>query len=753
MIHRSFRPTLQALDSRDLPSADLYIDFGTAFPTGGLMMDDGRAILVNGPTVFEDGLQLPGLAAAVKSQGRDYNGDFVSDAQDVKLLADAVIADVQRTYEPFDVTVTTAAAHDFTDIMSRLGASSTHDAYIVVGGDPHPDYDAYGWSLVDEGNGADNTGFVFANALLADLAPSLASDATALARVIAHEAGHSFGLEHTLAWEPYPTTVGDEMGAPIFEGFPESFDTRSFDEVNLFTRYVQPTVGGSQNAFYRLLFNVGLKPDGYGYVTGTGANDQIEIQITASDSGTAAVTPYTDSDYTALAGLPTKYPISASGPVTVEAGHGDDEIIVTATPFLTTTTVRGGAGTDALIIRGTEVVDAITVFHDHVVINGATVWYSEVESVRIEALGGADTITVEGTTVGVAVSVLAGADNDRITVGGSDGTPFRSLTNVKGELSLDGGGFKQGDRIVFDDQGKPGPGAQSPIYTLGGDALTRSAAGMIRYTNTDMVDLRTTSDNDTVIVTDLNYATTYTLRSFGGSDTLQGPDDLNTWVVTGANAGKLNGRLTFVDVERLVGGSRADQFVMKPGGSVSGGIDGKGGSHNLLDYHDRTLIGVYVNLFTGTATGIGTVAGIQDVYGSQSSDVLVGSDGINELWGIGGRDLVIGRGGADRVSGGLGQDIVIGGSTRYDRNKANLQALLAEWNSKFPAGTRVKHLRSGGGANGRVLLNATTIIDDLAGDTINGDNGPGSGYLFADWLLAGHGDKTPDCFYLIDQKN
>jgi len=57
-------------------------------------------------------------------------------------------------------------------------------------------------------------------------------------------------------------------------------------------------------------------------------------------------------------------------------------------------------------------------------------------------------------------------------------------------------------------------------------------------------------------------------------NTLVGANTINTWDLTGRNAGTLDGALTFSGFQNLTGGSVDDTFVFLPGGSVSGALNG-----------------------------------------------------------------------------------------------------------------------------------------------------------------------------------
>jgi Ca2+-binding RTX toxin-like protein len=139
-----------------------------------------------------------------------------------------------------------------------------------------------------------------------------------------------------------------------------------------------------------------------------------------------------------------------------------------------------------------------------------------------------------------------------------------------------------------------------------------------------------------------------------GTDTLVGPNQANTWVITGANSGTLNGD-TFSGIENLTGGTLADVFRVSAGGSLSGAISGGSGT-NTLDYsaYGKSAL---VNL-QGTATGIGGFSGIQTLVG-YSGSTLTGPNTAS-TWNITGANAgTVGStsfSGFSNLTGGSGSD-------------------------------------------------------------------------------------------------
>lgn len=115
------------------------------------------------------------------------------------------------------------------------------------------------------------------------------------------------------------------------------------------------------------------------------------------------------------------------------------------------------------------------------------------------------------------------------------------------------------------------------------------------------------------------------IGSASTSDTLDGPDA--TWTISGANSGTVNG-LTFWSFENLTGGTGPNHFIVLPGGSLSGELQGGSGS-NTLDYSEYGS-SVTVNLGNNTATNIGSIADIQNFVGGTAPNTFIGPNSPTE---------------------------------------------------------------------------------------------------------------------------
>src|SRR5262249_48314666 len=129
--------------------------------------------------------------------------------------------------------------------------------------------------------------------------------------------------------------------------------------------------------------------------------------------------------------------------------------------------------------------------------------------------------------------------------------------------------------------------------------------------------------------------------------------------------------------------------------------------------------------------------GNDTLIGGAGNNILVGGDGNDQIVARFGRNILIGGAGGDSITGNGGDDILIARSTTYDEDDDALQAILNEWASANLYEDRVNNIRSGGGANGAIVFNDSTVFDDGVIDALTGAGG-------RDWFFAGTRDKLKD---------
>jgi hypothetical protein len=242
------------------------------------------------------------------------------------------------------------------------------------------------------------------------------------------------------------------------------------------------------------------------------------------------------------------------------------------------------------------------------------------------------------------------------------------------------------------------------------------------------------------------------IETFDGTDTtdtfIATNGTTNTWSLKGSNAGTVDGD-TFTGFASLVGGSGNDVLNLANGATVSGSINGEGGS-NSLNYSNTSTTGVTVNLGSattglannsatgidsGAANGISNIANVSVSAGNNyltavgvassitftaagnGNNILVGGSGTNTLTVSGsGDNIVIGDHGNSAIDGGTGYNLLIGGYTDYDGNNANLEGIQSIWDtvkSTATFTTAVNNLKT----SATYALTAATVFSN-SNDTI-----------------------------------
>jgi Ca2+-binding RTX toxin-like protein len=296
----------------------------------------------------------------------------------------------------------------------------------------------------------------------------------------------------------------------------------------------------------------------------------------------------------------------------IDAGAGDD-------------IVDGGAGDDRL--NGLD--------GDDIMIGGA----------------GDDIIMVDST--GDIVIERAGQGYDRVIALAS----FTLADNVEeltlyGPLNLSGTGNAANNRIFGNDGASTltGLDGNDILNGNGGDDVLRGGQG---------ADELAGRDNGTA----LGDTATYTDSSVG----------IVANLATGLGSGGAAQGDTYIEVENVDGSQGNDTLIGDAGGNNLRGVGGDdvlrggagadtldGGAGTDTASYYTASVGVSVSLATGSGSNgeaqDDSLAGIENLSGSQGNDSLVGNNGANTLQGWSGNDALTGANGKDTLTGGAGSD-------------------------------------------------------------------------------------------------
>ena len=216
--------------------------------------------------------------------------------------------------------------------------------------------------------------------------------------------------------------------------------------------------------------------------------------------------------------------------------------------------------------------------------------------------------------------------------------------------------------------------------------------------------------NDTIIVaSNINVPTN--LDGGGGDDILIGGRGSNS--ITGGDGNDfLFSRGTS---GRLDGGNGHDRLIGGPGGleTLLGGAG-----------NDRLTARGRANLLNGE-DGHDFLLGYQN-------NILLGGSGNDRLI-AGANNLLIGGTGFDRLQANRG-GILIGGATHHDSDSAALRAIVDQWQrTDIVYSQKIDHLINGGGLNGSITFNTSTLFADEDPDLLIGG-------MDLDWFIASTND-------------
>jgi len=363
-----------------------------------------------------------------------------------------------------------------------------------------------------------------------------------------------------------------------------------------------------------------------------------------------------------------------------------------------------------LVIDGTSSGETIRVYRNPtgIFVNvGGTgdgpVTPSGINQINVNALGGNDTVIVEGTSapgmtgsmaVGIP-SVIDGGDGDD-TLYGSDSND--TLYGGTGNDTLHGWGGND------DLQG--GTGNDTYVYTNhdGGDD-TISEAGNL---DTDTIDFSQYTNSGVAIILS---QTTFQAASGDAGITLTNDTGLENIIGTN-NQDWLEGNAR----DNIIQGRGGDDYLLGEAGNdvyrytnLDTGDDmlteNANAGTDTIDFSQYTTSGVAVILsggFQAVSGDVGlTLSGpFENLIGTDNQDYLEGNSLNNEIWGNGGDDYIYGRAGNDTLHGGAGADDIHGDEgddTLYSNNTISDSQNIADGADTLQGGlgTDTLYYRSG----------------------------------------------------------
>ncbi|THH35094.1 calcium-binding protein [Aliishimia ponticola] len=365
----------------------------------------------------------------------------------------------------------------------------------------------------------------------------------------------------------------------------------------------------------------------------------------------------------------------------------------------------------------------------------------------VDGGSGYDLLTADALATSLIVDMNTGELSERYGTGTATFTNFESILTGSGDDIF---------RWGIDDT------ALVEAYRFDAGAGT---ADLMRVTGSSLLAGQevTTFDLDAGCIAGLDNGTAVDFAYIANFEWLTVEIDGDMTVFGSAGDNVLTMRGTGDDVIEALGGN--DQIT---GGAGDDTLDGGDGTDAAL-YVDATAgVSVYLQ-YSGSDVGAGlgrdTFISIENVYGSNYDDRLIGDGGDNELYGLQGNDIIKGKGGNDLLAGfegddtlraedgddtlfgGDGNDILLGlgGVDGLDAGAGDDYAYGGQGNDVIYGRDGDDVLR---GNRGNDTIFGEADADDLRGGGGNDslDGGTGDDFIFgengSDVLFGGAGDDV-----------
>ncbi len=509
------------------------------------------------------------------------------------------------------------------------------------------------------------------------------------------------GPNGTVAWSVTHTNTGT-VGSDTFSGFENLVggtgnDTFSFAD----GKYVSGTINGGtgSNALNYAQYNIAASVNLATCAT-TGAHggfSNIQNFVGGSDSTLIGANTVNTWNITGTNTGNVNGSVPFSSFENLVGGTSNDTFVF-SNGAAVTGTITGGSGSDTLNYAAYTTPVSVNLT------TGATTGAAGGFSNVANFVGGSGSDTLTGPTTGTANSWEITSSN----AGTVDGSyTFKSFENL-----ADGGA--NGDTFSF----RNGISIAGTLVGGGNDTLNYSA-----WTTPVSTNFAT-------------GATTAVGGGFSGIDnviggsalnTLTGPATANAWSITAANAGAINGTITFTGFGNLVGGGVSDTFKLSNGATITGTLAGGGGSGTLDESAYQTPVDV--NLAAGTATAIGGgVSGIGDFVGDSANNTLTGANAA-AIWNITGTNAGTVSGTAfssfeNLVGGSGGNTFAFLGEATISGSIAGGSGNNALDYSGYATAVTVNLLAEQATGDAGGFSNIQSFVGSPTGGTIDGPNTP-----------------------------
>lgn len=245
----------------------------------------------------------------------------------------------------------------------------------------------------------------------------------------------------------------------------------------------------------------------------------------------------------------------------------------------------------------------------------------------IGTLDAGDIFQINSTIDGNNNLTLAGPGT--ISIAGLVGntTPLASLTANVANLQLSGGQIQTAGNQIYN----------SALVLQSDMTFNSQGAGNIAINN-GMSDqgagysavLTGATDNAFTLAGSLAVKDITVTGNAGTNSLLVQTNNPQTWTINGANSGvitgiaEMSGAFTFSNIQNLTGANTNDTFILS-GGTISGNIDGAGGTNTLIPDNVANIWNI-TGPDSGSVTGVNAFSHIQILIGGNADNTFIFSD-------------------------------------------------------------------------------------------------------------------------------
>lgn len=362
-------------------------------------------------------------------------------------------------------------------------------------------------------------------------------------------------------------------------------------------------------------------------------------------------------------------------------------------------------------------------------------------TINSDSSANTDSLTIAGSMTGAGIAFYGNATGGERLIG-KDLDSTWTITNAN-DGTYFSSGFST--TATFTDFPNLVGGNKDDTFTFGASGSLTGKIDGGAHTTEDSVDYSASSSGTGLVTLGTSVTNVEKLTGGAFYDELKSTNANNAWSITGGDDGTVDDSVdtvTFFNFANLTGGTGVDTFTLS-GGSISGTIAGGTGNDKLIGNTGANTWNITGANDAGNVTSVNAFTGIENLTGNSGVDAFIFADGISlsgAIDGAGGSDSVSKvaetTGPVNVILGGTG----LNGYTNIEAFSSN-----AAVTSNITGEDIITSWTISGDGDGTVVGTVTstfTDFDNITGGTANDTFTFSTGGKISGTLDGGAGDDT-----------